>query len=38
MQKLLTFIKQNINAFENPLIDTIFNEFVINKPVKLTML
>ena len=37
LQKLLTFLQQNINVFENTLA-TIVNKFVINKLVKLTML
>ena len=39
MQKLLTFFQQkNINVFENTLIATTVNEFVINELVKLMML
>ena len=37
LQKLLTFLQQNINVFENTSATTV-NEFVINKLVKLTML
>ena len=38
MQKLLTFFQQkNINVFENTLIATTVNEFVINELVKLML-
>ena len=37
LQKLLTFLQQNISVFENTLA-TIVNEFVINEVLKLTML
>ena len=37
MQKLLTFCSKKINVYENT-IATKVNEFVINQPVKLTML
>ena len=36
-QKLLIFAAKNINVFENTLATTV-NKFVINEPVKLTML
>ena len=37
LQKLLTFLQQNINALESTL-DTTVIKFAINKLVKLTML
>ena len=37
LQKLLTFLQQNINVFENTISTTVY-EFVINKLVRLTML
>ena len=36
-KKLLTFLQQNINSFENTLATTV-NEFVIDEHIKLTKL
>ena len=36
LQKLLTFLQQNINVYENTLATTV-NEFIINKLAKPTM-
>ena len=39
LQKLLTFLQQNISVFENALATTVIvNKFVINKLIKLMML